>query len=407
MAGFKAARGSLGFRYFKGAEYDWLFKRVLIAAPAGGAEIGECLVAARSIRERDPDSWVDAWAGVGEQVEAHARHSLATGHRVSAREGLARATTYFRAAEYLAAAGTGRAHELWTRSREAFAAAAELFDPPIRAFNVSFAGATLPGWFWPAREGAVAPTFFHVGGNDDSGEEGFFWNGPAAHARGYNWCTVEYPGHRGAVHMDATLHKRVDQEVPFASIFDALERLPETDGRVALAGHSHGGYVVCRVTACEPRVAAVIPSSPLVDADAAGEAMMGRVRGLPRGLVRLGLRYLRWRDPAVGRMLDYTLWTLGRSFDELLDSLDDPERPRFALGERLADITCPCLALVGEGDGPALLAQAEAFIAGVSSRDKTLHHFRIDPDLSDDHCQLDNRLRANQVQFDWLDQRLW
>lgn len=64
-----------------------------------------------------------------------------------------------------------------------------------------------------------------------SGEESFFWNGPTATRRGY----------------------------------------------------SHGGYVVSRVACFEPRVNALVPVTPLVDAEIAGGGPSSRSPGYRTG----------------------------------------------------------------------------------------------------------------------------
>ncbi|MFC2068392.1 serine aminopeptidase domain-containing protein [Chloroflexota bacterium] len=75
-------------------------------------------------------------------------------------------------------------------------------------------------------------------------------------------------------------------EKPFAAAFDVLETLPGVDERIALAGHSFGGYVVSRVAVFEPRVKAVIPSSPLIDINRAQKEMLEKVK--------LPIRILAW-----------------------------------------------------------------------------------------------------------------
>lgn len=66
-------------------------------------------------------------------------------------------------------------------------------------------------------------------------------------------------------------------------------------------------------------------------------------------------------------------------------------------------ISCAALALAGEGEGDELLRQTKQFYANISSPKKALKIFTLAEDASDDHCQLDNRARANQIVFDWLD----
>ena len=69
----------------------------------------------------------------------------------------------------------------------------------------------------------------------------------------------------------------------------------------------------------------------------------------------------------------------------------------------LERITCPVLAMVSNGDGPILMKQAETFLESISSREKRMHFFTLEKDGSDDHVQLDNLSRGNQVMFDWVD----
>ncbi|MBN2049303.1 MAG: hypothetical protein JW760_02560 [Spirochaetales bacterium] len=75
----------------------------------------------------------------------------------------------------------------------------------------------------------------------------------------------------------------------------------------------------------------------------------------------------------------------------------------FTVKDDLANITMPALAMVGEGDGDALIGQAREFINGISSKEKHMHLFSMAQDGSDDHCQLDNRSRGAQVMFDFFD----
>jgi len=50
-----------------------------------------------------------------------------------------------------------------------------------------------------------------------------------------------------------------------------------------------------------------------------------------------------------------------------------------------------------------MVRQAEQFYEAISSPVKKMHVFSLEQDGSDDHCQMDNRARGNQVMFDWLD----
>lgn len=77
---------------------------------------------------------------------------------------------------------------------------------------------------------------------------------------------------------------------------------------------------------------------------------------------------------------------------------------QYTIVNDLHKIICPALALVSEDEGEELVRQAQEFYEGISSENKKLHIFTLDTDGSNDHCQLDNRSRGNQIMFDWLDE---
>jgi hypothetical protein len=65
-------------------------------AAYGGADLGEVLTTARHIREGDEASWHEAWKATAQRVAKIGEQALASGHRVSAREALLRASNYYR-----------------------------------------------------------------------------------------------------------------------------------------------------------------------------------------------------------------------------------------------------------------------------------------------------------------------
>ena len=261
-----AARSPDGLGIFKDHETDWVLKRTWEQMSEKASETGELLFAARQIDETDGESWINVWANLGELIFTHAQEALDAGHPVSAREAFLRASNYFRTAEYGCSPRHPRFHELWSKSVAAFQAACPLFDPPIQILNVPFEKWTLPGYFWrPKDDDHKRPTFVSLGGNDSSGEEIFITTGFGAVRRGYNYFTFEYPGHRGAVHLDNSCIKRYDYEVPVKASLDFLETLPGVDDRIALGGFSYGGYVASRVACFEKRIKAVLPDTPIVD----------------------------------------------------------------------------------------------------------------------------------------------
>ncbi len=299
---------------------------------------------------------------------------------------------------------------LWEKSRSVFQKACALFNPPVEIIYVPFDGKMLPGYFWrPDNSGKKRPTLFSVGGNDSSGEEVFFANGPAAVRRGYNYFTFEFPGHRGAVHLYRDCIKRADYEVPFKAAFNLLETLPGVDERIALTGFSFGGYVSSRVAIHEKRVAAVIPNSPIIDSYSVTMAFWGGIISkLPLKMIAKISEKKMKNKPVLRAFKDYTDLTGGVYQTEMSIQEKFDHNIAFLKSMNITDdlekITCPALALVSDGDGELLIEQAQRFIREISSENKKLYKFSLASDGSDEHCQLDNRSRGNQVTFDWLDE---
>lgn len=407
-AKFKIGRSSNNLGTFKDAEMDWVFKRTLAYANSGGADIGDCLSVVDKIRERNIETWIDAWEELGARVKQEAERSLERGHKISARDAFLRASNYYRTSEYAALSNHPKFHSLWRRSRTCFHKACQLFDTPIQILEVPFEGKRLPAYFWaPDDSGKRRPTMFSVGGNDSSGEEVWYWSGQAAVARGYNFFTFEFPGHRGTVQLYPDCVKRHDMEKPFSAAFDLLTSLEGVDDRIALAGHSFGGYVVSRVAIFEKRVKALIPSSPLIDITRAQKVMIEKTK--------IPLRVLAWlmeikmkRSPLTRAMMYLAMWNSGfagqYTAKEMIQAVLAEDPDKWCLRDIMHKITCPTLALAGKNEGQELIDQANEFYETISSTKKDIYIFSHENDGSDDHCQLDNRTAANRVIFDWLDE---
>src|SRR5260370_9519899 len=61
-----------------------------------GADLGEVLATARRITDGDQASWHRAWKATSGRVAELGEHSLAGGHRVTARANLVRPPNYYR-----------------------------------------------------------------------------------------------------------------------------------------------------------------------------------------------------------------------------------------------------------------------------------------------------------------------
>jgi len=404
---FSAGRSPDGFGVFKNHETDWVFKRTLQYAYVGAAQVGECLYVAKSIKEKGNEYWSDEWCRIAERLEKQADTSLMQGNKISARDAYLRACNYYRTAEYGTSPNDDMFEIAWQKSRECFHKACPLFEPAIQIIEVPFEGKMLPGYFWrPDTTDTKRPTLFSVGGNDSSGEEVFFFDGPAAIERGYNFFTFEFPGHRGTVHLYPECVKRADMEKPFSAAFDVLESLPGVDERIALTGISFGGYVTSRVAIHEDRVAAVIPNSPLIDIKRTQQEMLTLLDSwFPENLIARMLDKKMKKSPLTKSMLQYTMWNNGLhdyTGRGIIEAVKEYDYEPWNISDDIHKISCPALVLVSVDEGQVLVEQAYEFYNGVSSERKDMHMFSLAKDGSNDHCQLDNRSISNEVKFNWL-----
>lgn len=400
---FGAGRaGGLGI--FDDPETDWAWKRAIAYMPQGAAALGECLAAARQVDEADGETWISSWASVAERVEIAADESLKVGQAASARYGYLRASNYWRTAEYAAAPDHPRFDELWRRSVSAFQAAGALFERPIAPVTIQVEGHDLPGYFCRASDTESRPTVVAVGGNDSSIEE-IGLNAFGAVERGFNFFIFDHPGHRGAVHLHPELTKRSRYDDVYAVALDAVQEYPGVDGTFAMFGYSYGGYIVSQVATKEPRLAAVIPNSPIVNGRVALgggflKNVMAVVEANPTMTVDEVMEQWLAPSPVMRGLMHYSRWSWGyTTFAEQFGStLLDEHNLETELGE----ITCPTLAAVSADEGDELVRQAHFYIEGVSSAEKRLHVFELDVDGAQDHCQIDNLARFQQVAYDWL-----
>lgn len=77
------------------------------------------------------------------------------------------------------------------------------------------------------------------------------------------------------------------------------------------------------------------------------------------------------------------------------------EMARQARVEKIDEITCPVLCLVGEGESEEQMAQARQFYDALRCP-KELRIFTV-ADGAEAHCQVNNPSLLQHVVFDWLD----
>jgi alpha/beta superfamily hydrolase len=244
--------------------FNYELVRTLNGLSSGGAELGEAIGIAQAIPDGDFDGWERAWTRAADRLTALAHAALAHDHACTARSQLLRASNYYRAAAFYVEPGTPVHRTLWDRSRSTFEQAGPLLDPPVEAVDIPFGDGVLPGYFVRAAI-APAPTLIVHGGFDSTMEELYHWIAAAAVERGWNCLCFEGPGQWAALYRTGATF-RPDWEVPVAAAVDWVLARPEVAaGSIALIGYSFGGNLAPRAAAAEPRLAACVANSLLVD----------------------------------------------------------------------------------------------------------------------------------------------
>ena len=399
-------RSAVRVEGFRDDEFDYQLIRALGMAAYGGSSVGECLGAVAEITDGSPQSWTRVFERTAQRVEAQGRECLAAGRTVSGRDGLLRASTYYRTAEYYG--GGSGADGPGARSQACFSEAARLIHPPVEPLAVPFGTGTMPGYLARPAAGAAGsgprPTVVAVGGFDSSAEELYFQLGVPGTERGWNVVVFDGPGQLGCMRTEPDLTFRPDYEVPIGAVLDTATGLPGVDpGRLALCGQSFGSYFAARAAATDDRVRALVANPPVVDMGRYMDAWVGTdvyrmsrdirpedVAGVPEDLMP---RQMQWGIEAICTRFGVP------SFHAWRDAMT-----AYRLGDLTAAVTCPVLALVGEREGAEPMAQFDELVSGVAGP-VTSRVFRP-ADGASAHCQSDNLRLSAQVIYDWLDARL-
>jgi len=395
--------------YFRDELFDAQFLRTMGHSVYGGADIGECLGAARLIREKDTSGWFDIWMGLADRIHAEAERSQQLGNRISAREGFLRASNYYRNAYIFLFGEPKRLQQLqkaYEAHRSSFQRAVALMDFRVSAVKIPYERTRLNGYFFRTADGDERrPTLILNGGYDSTAEESYFWNGEAALRRGYHCLAFDGPG-QGAAIIENFLPFRPDWEAVITPIVDWLQSQPGVDSqRIGIIGESLGGYLALRAATGEPRLRACVADPgqfslfEIFRARVPGFLAEGlpELRGLSGALLRKIL-YARLKEPTAGWALRRGLWVHGvNSLEEYLRLTLD-----YSLEGRAERIQCPTLICFAEDDDLASTAR-KAYDALKCEKDFVTF---LRSEGAGEHCEVGARLLFHQRTFDWLDQRL-
>jgi alpha-beta hydrolase superfamily lysophospholipase len=354
-------------------EWDVQVLRLAGQAMYGGADVFECLETTRAIREAGGSEveWRRLWGELAERLAAgDPGDSEAT--RLQA---AARASSYFRTAEFFAPFDSSDRKTLFDKARTAFRRAIPGFSVDVSVIAVPDGDVEYDGYVFHGRGTSAdqpGPGVVLLGGADSYAEELYFFGGCALAERGITVVVADTPG-RGSTIRHKGIVSRPDYEVPAARVLDFLCDLPAVDAdRVGAVGLSLGGYYAPRLAAFDDRVKALVCWCGCLDV----------------------LEAIYEFSPAIRPQLT---WIVGAA--------DDAEARRrlseFNVRGVAEQITCPTLVTHGEADTIMDVESARAFYEAVGAEDKAIRIWPADG-FGGDHCNYDAWAECLPYMFDWL-----
>jgi pimeloyl-ACP methyl ester carboxylesterase len=366
----------------------------------GGADIGECLSRAYRIEEGNFESWYSEWLKTAQRIHKYADKSLASGHKVSAKDGYLRASNYYRASEFLLIDPKDpRILDTWGKSKECFNKATKLLPRQVEAIEIPYEGTTLPGHFYSV-DGTEdsKPTLVVHGGFDSTLEDLYTSSAAPALQRGYNCLAFEGPGQGGVIRKQK-IPFRFDWEKVMTPVIDyALGRKEVDVQRIALMGISMGGFLAARAAAFEHRITACILYNGVYDGHQALEAsfpvsLRKAYENGNEGLVNTVIEILMESDPNLKFNMKHGMWTTGSKTPfELIQ-----KSTSFTLDGIADKIKCPTLVLEAEKDDSFPGQPLKVFNALTCTK---THILFTEEEGAEEHCQCGAPALSNQRIFD-------
>jgi dienelactone hydrolase len=382
--------------------------RVLGHTAYGGADFGEVVTTAVRISAGLYDSWYEQWAATAQRVEAEARGQLAAGHQVSGRDGLLRAATYFRTAEFFTRDRDPdpRGRAAYEASVRCFADAAAVMSPAVTPVRIPFEGTALPGYLYQSPRGGPQPTFIMHSGFDGWAEELHHCGALAAQERGYTVITFDGPGQAGPCYDGLVF--RPNWETVVSPVIDWAATRPEVDpGRIALGGWSMGGGLAPRAAAFDPRIRALICIDGIYDIGQAYTERLGLGADTERRLTAETdpeldalAQELMQSNPQVRWACRNGMWSFGVDTPRAFLGASRAYNLRDGIAER---ITCPVFVGRGESD-QFFLGQPEELMQHLTAP-AMLANF-ADAEGAGAHCQAGAQRLLCARMLDWLDDAL-
>lgn len=376
--------------YFKDEDMDFHFGNLALGAAVNkGISTGEAFYAASRIKDGDAASWQKAWFDLARRAEARGQRSLAGGHTVSARDQLLRAAYYYRLSTLGMLPDNPDFLQHGLHCRDLMRQAGALFEPPLEYVEIPFEDTVLPGYFRAADNGGKpAKTLLMIGGGETFIEDLYFYLGPQAFERGYNFLTIDLPGQGLMPFAGKTF--RAETYAPMKLVVDYALQRPEVNPQgLAAYGISGGGVFAPQAAQHDPRIKAVAMNSAVVD----GEAVFATMPAA----VATQTDMESWSS-FHGNIVRAICWRYG------VDNPADLVAANHGFTFDPNQVKVPALIIVGQSEyrSEEVRRQQKHALDNFPNQAKKMV---ITPtnEGATNHCVMENRQLVGQVLFDWLD----
>lgn len=259
---------SQGSELFTNKEFSYQALRALSKTYSSCADIKECFLAIKSIKDNDTNSWYEGWKTQGDRLYSLAEEYYSEGFLVSARESYLRASNYLRTSGFFLGSNPkdSRIFDTYSRSRASFVKAASLFNPKIESIEIQYQNTTIPLYFVKAsNDQTPRPTIVLVGGFDSNAEELIMDWGFGVVKRGFNCVSFDGPGQGRALILQG-LYFRPDFEKVSKPIINYIITRRDVDlKKIAMFGLDLGGYFAPRACAFDSRIALLVADGGVFD----------------------------------------------------------------------------------------------------------------------------------------------
>lgn len=404
-------RGETPVAGFENPELDFQLMRSLGADVYGGGAAGE-LFYARTLIGEDPYAWPPAFDGIAQSAQDAGEEADVAGRSATARQHFLRSSSYWRAAEYFSDPYSEELTPRGLASRDVFQRAIPYLRHGVEAVRIPFEDVELPGYFMTPATDANGVTLVVISGFDGTNEELWFETALEGLDRGYTVLVTAGPGQVDAMRDYPDLIFRLDYEKPIGAMFDFVLGQPNVDPeRLAFYGISLGGHFAIRGAEHDDRIKALIVNSPIPnlftymmgflggggDSDAGGSGNDGPPDVTLDEIDQIPDQYM----PRTQKL------SIKSAFKRYgVDSLSGwiETLQKFDATDALGNITCPSLAMVGEGEGGVARQQSQLFADNVSG--PVTERVFLQREGAEMHCQFGNLQLSNAVVYDWLAETL-